>query len=131
MTDRVITATLALIPLELQPFMEALDSAVPTGIKRYASIEEIVHEAPEHAYAVALIPASSIPPEQWWNLWGFLQAMEPLPSILVYALRSDFEMWSSVLDAGGFDVLVAPFTVEKLQCAISTASDDFLRRQRE
>lgn len=129
MTDRAVTATLALIPFQMEPFLQELKGVAFKGIKRCTSIDEIVHGAAEQAYAVVLIPASGISPEQWWSFWGFLQAMEPPPSILVYALRSDFEMWSSVLDAGGFDVIVAPFTADKLRSAISAAFADFCSRR--
>lgn len=128
MADRVVIPTLALIPPDMQPLMKELNEAVPEGLKQCSSVEEIVHAEPEQAYAVVLIPCSSLPAEQWWNLWGFLQAMEPRPSVLVYALKSDFEMWTSVLDAGGFDVVLAPFAVEKLRAAISAAAADFNHR---
>jgi len=39
-------------------------------------------------------------------------------------------MWTSVLDAGGFDVIVAPFTKEKLRAAISAAIGDFYGRHK-
>lgn len=130
MTNRAAVPTLALVPPGMQTLMEELQLAVPTGLKKCATVEEIVHGKPESFYAVALIPSGSLPPEQWWNLWGYLQAMEPRPSVLVYAIRSDFEMWTSVLDAGGFDVIVAPFTKEKLRAAISAAIGDFYGRHK-
>jgi DNA-binding NtrC family response regulator len=54
--------------------------------------------------------------------------MEPRPSILVYAEKSDFSMWAGALDAGAFDLIVAPFTVEKLREAILSAGADFAQR---
>jgi FixJ family two-component response regulator len=129
MVDHAVTRTLALVPAGMQPFMEGLERAVPEGLKQCSTIEDVIHGTPEDVWAVVLIPSCSLPPEQWWSLWGFLQTIEPRPSVLVYALKSDFEMWTSVLDAGGFDVIVAPFTVEKLHAAIETAAADFYRRQ--
>lgn len=133
MSDDAAANTLALIPHGMQVYMEELEAAAPGSLKQYATVENLVHhsggEAGEPLYSVALIPAAGLSPEEWWTLWGFLQNMDPRPSILVYALRSDFGMWSSVLDSGGFDVILAPFTANKLRHAIFSASAEFHRRK--
>ena len=122
---------LALVPRPMQGYMEELEAASPGTLKRVASIEELAHSAVEKVYAVTLIPATGFSSEEWWSLWGCINGMEPRPSLLVYALRSDFEMWTSVLDSGGYDVIVAPFTAEKLRRAIQAAAAEFVRKREE
>jgi FixJ family two-component response regulator len=128
MRNGAVVDILALIPASMQAHMEELKTAAHGRLKRFVSIEEMVHDSADNGYVVALIPATGFSVEEWWTIWGFLNDMDPRPCILVYALRSDFEMWSSVLDAGAFDLIVAPFTPEKLRRAILSASDEFARR---
>jgi hypothetical protein len=59
---------------------------------------------------------------------GAVSLLDPRPSILVYALKSDFRIWAGVLAAGGFDVITAPFTQEKFSHALHSAEDDFHRK---
>lgn len=122
---------LALVPTSMRVYMGELAAAVHGHLKRFTFIEEMVHDSSENIYTVALIPATGFSPEDWWTIWGFLNDMDPRPCILVYALRSDFGLWSSVLDAGAFDLIVAPFTEEKLRRAILSASEEFARRSKE
>lgn len=120
---------LALVPPAMMLHLKALAAAAPLQLTQIGSIEELAQLAPEATYEVVLIPASGFTSEQWWPLWGSISSMEPRPSILVYALHSDFEMWSSVLEAGGYDVIVAPFTEEKLRAALRSAAGEFARRK--
>jgi DNA-binding NtrC family response regulator len=112
---------LALVPVQMQEYLHELEVAGEGNIRRATSIAEFDSASAEQSFAVALIPATGFAPEEWWSIWGRLNMMEPPPSILVYALHSDFEMWSSVLNAGGFDIIVAPFTAAKLRDGIQAA----------
>jgi len=131
MSDEVVADTLALVPDGMQPHMAELRAATPGPLRLCATVQELVCESAERIYAVALIPSTGFLPEEWWTTWGCLNDMEPRPSVLIYALRSDFEMWTSVLESGGFDVIVAPFTAEKLRKAIASAVAEFSRRNRK
>ena len=131
MDDHADESVLAFVPRQMQAYMEQLEVAAPGNLSRVASIEELVHASAEKPFAVALIPASATTSEQWWSIWGCVNAMEPKPAILVYAVRSDFAMWSSVLEAGGYDVVVAPFTAEKLRSAIKAAAADCARQRKD
>lgn len=119
---------LAFVHPPMQSYMEELETVIRQNLIRVTSIEHLHRLPAEQSFAVALIPASDLTSEQWWSLWGSLTVMEPRPCILVYALRSDFEMWASVLEAGCHDMILAPFTAEKLRAAIESASDEFHRR---
>lgn len=128
MGDVAEGAILALVPHRMKFYLEALEAAAPCSLKQVSSIEEFVHISGEQSYEVILIPARGFTSEQWWSLWGSVNSMEPHPSILVYAIRSDFEMWSSVLEAGGYDVIVAPFTETKLRFALQSAAQEFAHK---
>jgi len=75
-------------------------------------------------YQVALLPAS-LPDMDWWTIWGELALLDHRPAILVYAHTATFQLWSGVLEAGGFDVIVEPFTREKLKEAVLRAARSF------
>jgi FixJ family two-component response regulator len=127
MTESSIGAVLALIPYEMQLQMRHLRRAVVGELTICGNADDFAKHSRERIYDVALVPAS-LPAQEWWSLWGLLSTMEPQPSILVYTLSSDFPMWSGVLEAGGFDVLVAPFTEAKLRTAVESATDYFHHR---
>jgi FixJ family two-component response regulator len=127
MTENFTGDVLALIPRNMQRDMRHLVNAVAGVLTICGSADDFAQSSRQKVYAVAIIPAS-LPAHDWWTLWGMLATMEPQPSILVYTLSSDFPMWSGVLEAGGFDVLVAPFTEANLRRAIDSAADYFYQR---
>jgi hypothetical protein len=62
---------------------------------------------------------------EWWSMWGEIAVLNPRPEILVYAPSASFELWSGVLELGGYDVIVAPFRAEELQSAVLQAAASF------
>jgi CheY-like chemotaxis protein len=74
----------------------------------------------DDVYQVALLPAS-LSDTDWWELWGVLALLNPPPAILVYARETTFLLWSGVLELGGCDVIVEPFSDEELQRAVLRA----------
>lgn len=58
----------------------------------------------------------------WWTLWNELCLLNPRPALLVYTHTASFRLWSSVLESGGYDVIVDPFTDEELQGAVLRAA---------
>jgi DNA-binding NtrC family response regulator len=81
-------------------------------------------------FHVILLPAA-VPEMDWWTIWGELASLTPRPAILVYAPSASFSLWSDVLDAGGYDVIVQPFTDEKLRDAVLRAAESFALRASE
>jgi hypothetical protein len=82
----------------------------------------------EPAFHVVILPASSSDGE-WWALWGELGLLDPRPEILVYARSATFQLWTGVLDMGGFDVIVEPFLNLEIQGAVLRAVRCFKERQ--
>jgi DNA-binding NtrC family response regulator len=78
-------------------------------------------------FQVALLPAS-LSDTDWWELWGVLALMNPRPAMLVYAREASFQLWSGVLELGGYDVIVEPFSDEELQGAVLRAAKSFEER---
>jgi len=76
-------------------------------------------------YQVVLLPASLPNTEDWWAIWGDVKMLNPKPAILVYAHTATFQLWSGVLEAGGHDVIVEPFTDDKLKEALLRAAEGF------
>jgi PleD family two-component response regulator len=78
-------------------------------------------------FQVALLPAS-LTDTDWWELWGALALLNARPAILVYAREATFQLWSGVLEAGGYDVIVEPFSDSDLQNAVLRAAKSFEQR---
>lgn len=78
-------------------------------------------------YHVVLLPASLPNAEDWWAIWGDVAMLSPKPAILVYAHSATFQLWSGVLEAGAYDLIVEPLTDEKLREAILRAAESSSR----
>lgn len=76
-------------------------------------------------YQVVLLPASLPNTEDWWAIWGDLAMLSPKPAILVYAHAATFQLWSGVLEAGGYDVIVEPLTDDKFKEALLRAAESY------
>jgi DNA-binding NtrC family response regulator len=81
----------------------------------------------KHAYQVVLVPAA-LPGAGWWALWSEIGLLDPRPEVVVYAQSAGFALWAAVLEMGGYDVIVEPFTEKELREAISHAAENFARR---
>lgn len=71
---------------------------------------------------VLVVPAE-MKDEEWWVFWGDVCLLDPRPAILVYSKAPTFELWAGVLEAGGYDVIVEPFSDEELEMAVLRAAD--------
>jgi len=119
---------LALVPSEMQGHIRR--QLAPLGvaidfISRAAQLSHLVLS--RTAYDVALLPAT-LADTGWWSLWGEISLLNPRPEILVYAQTASFELWSGVLEVGGHDVIIEPFTDEDLQRAVLRAAESFKER---
>jgi len=88
-------------------------------LDRLAEAQVAIRE--DDVFQVALLPASCSDTD-WWELWGVLALLNPRPAILVYARKATFLLWSGVLELGGYDVIVDPFSDETLQGAVLGAA---------
>jgi hypothetical protein len=79
-------------------------------------------------FKVALLPRR-FSDTDWWELWGVLALLNPRPAILVCARKATFQLWSGVLELGGYDVIVEPFSDEELQRAVLRAAKSFDERR--
>jgi PleD family two-component response regulator len=84
-----------------------------------------IHE--NDVFQVALLPAT-LTDTDWWELWGVLALLNARPAILVYAREATFQLWSGVLELGGYDVIVEPFSDSALQDAVLRAAKSFEQR---
>lgn len=81
----------------------------------------------DDVFQVALLPAT-LTDTDWWELWGVLALLKARPAILVYAREATFQLWSGVLELGGYDVIVEPFSDSDLQNAVLRAAKSFAQR---
>jgi DNA-binding NtrC family response regulator len=78
-------------------------------------------------FQVAILPAT-LGDTAWWNLWGMLGLLDKRPAILVYAREATFQLWSGVLESGGYDVIVEPFSDVEIRSAVLQAAQNFEER---
>ena len=108
------------ITRQLQPLNAELVFADPSG-----QTEEGMEE--DDIFQVAILPAS-LNDTAWWKLWGVLGLLSKRPAILVYARETSFQLWSGVLESGGYDVIVEPFSDAEIRNAVRRAAENFEER---
>ena len=119
---------LALAPEEMQGQIRRQLASLRVTIDFITKAAEVSHLAlRRNGYHVALLPAV-LPDNGWWSLWGEIAVFNPRPEVLVYAHAATFQLWSGVLEMGGYDLIVEPFTEEELQRAVTRAAQSFLER---
>ena len=101
--------------------LESLNARIEC-VAKAAEISRLVSEG--NIFEVAILPAA-LPNAEWWALWGELSLLHPRPAILVYARVATFELWTSVLDLGGYDIVVEPFSDHEIQEAVRRAAQSF------
>jgi len=110
---------------------ESMQEQLHRQISSFGMIPMVVTSAQDLAtqirtgeqYHVVLLPASLSETQNWWAVWGDVAMLRPKPAILVYAHTATFQLWSGVLEAGGYDVIVEPLTDEKLKEALIRAAE--------
>lgn len=105
---------------QLQPLNAELVFADSSG-----QTEEGIKE--DDIFQVAILPGT-LNDTAWWKLWGVLGVLHKRPSILVYAREATFELWSGVLESGGYDVIVEPFSDAEICDAVRQAAENFEER---
>jgi DNA-binding response OmpR family regulator len=127
--QKPVVRMLALVPVEMQGQIRRQLASLGVVIDFVSKAVEVSQLAlSRRSYYVALLPAE-LPDNGWWSLWGEITLLNPRPEILVYAHKATFQLWSGVLEIGGYDVIVEPFTVEELQRAVTRAARSFEERR--
>jgi DNA-binding response OmpR family regulator len=126
--QKPVVRMLALVPVELQAQIRRQLASLGVVVDCVSKAVEVSQLAlSRRSYHVALLPAV-LPDNGWWSLWGEITLLNPRPEILVYAHKATFQLWSGVLEIGGYDVIVEPFTEEELQGAVIRAARSFEER---
>jgi DNA-binding NtrC family response regulator len=118
---RILAVLTSDIEGKIRRQLNSLDMS-PIFINRADELGHFVRNG--EVYQVALLPAS-LPDMDWWTIWGDIALLDYRPAILVYAHTASFQLWSGVLEAGGYDVIVEPFTLEELKEAVLRAAKSF------
>jgi PleD family two-component response regulator len=105
------------ISRQLQPLNAQLVFADPSG-----RTEQPINE--DDIFQVAILPAT-LTDTDWWKLWGVLGLLYKRPAILVYAREASFQLWSGVLELGGHDIIVEPFSDAEIRTAVRQAAESF------
>ena len=111
---RFIVLAVEDLEITLRQSIEVLE-AVADFAHSPTELSSLLHK--DTAYQVAILPAEAVA-ASWLSICHDISALKPPPAILVYSDRFSYELWTHVLDGGGFDLLVEPLTAEKLQAAV-------------
>jgi DNA-binding NtrC family response regulator len=119
---------LAVVSQQMRPAL--LRQLAPLKLKvvcaeRALEIARLISQ--EDVFQVAILPAASAHAESW-AIWGEVYLIDPRPEILAYSEASSFQVWTGVLDMGGFDVIVQPFSDIEIQGAVLRAVQSFRER---
>jgi DNA-binding response OmpR family regulator len=87
--------------------------------------EQAIQE--DDVFQVAILPAT-LTDTNWWKVWGMLGVLSKCPAVLVYAREASFQLWSGVLELGGYDVIVEPFSDLEICNAVRQAAESFEKR---
>lgn len=120
---------LALITDQMASEVEELKSALEESATWCSELSTFMQLLKRYVHAVVLLPVT-LSSQEWFSIWAVVNTLDLNPSILIYALRTDFSIWTGALEAGAFDVVVAPFTQEKVGAALSAAAEDFSQRRK-
>lgn len=101
--------------------LEAIVAPCRWTVYRATSCEEAIRFA-RHARPRVLVCDAELRDGSWRRIWKAL-SIGPRPPLLIVASRNaDERLWSQVLHAGGYDVLVKPFRPEEVVWAIHCAA---------
>ena len=118
----------ALVPAEMQETLRLQLAPIGVTLDFISEATDLSQEALRRTlYHVALLPAA-LPDNGWWSLWGEITLFCPQPEILVYAQTASFQLWSGVLEVGGYDIIIEPFTEEEIQRSVLRAARSFKER---
>jgi DNA-binding NtrC family response regulator len=115
---RVLVVGPAHVEAEFQRQLADLH-AVFLFVSRTSDLSQLVRN--QELIHVVVLP-TALQKVDWWALWDEIRLLNPRPALLVYTHTASFQLWSSVLESGGYDVIVEPFTDEELQGAILRAA---------
>jgi DNA-binding NtrC family response regulator len=122
---------LAVVPEQMRPALLRQLAPLKLNVvcaERALEIARLVSQ--EDVFQVAILPAASSHAESW-AIWGEVCLIDPRPEILVYSQATSFQLWTNVLDMGGFDVIVQPFSDLEIQGAVLRAAQSFRARTRK
>jgi DNA-binding NtrC family response regulator len=64
----------------------------------------------------------------WKKMLDHLRRREPQPQLIVTCRTADEQLWSEVLNCGGYDVLPQPFQRDEIERVVASARRQFDRR---
>jgi len=115
---RVLVVGQAHVQTEFQRQLADLHAAF-LFVSRTSDLSQLVRN--QELIHVVVLP-TALQKLDWWTLWNEICLLSPRPALLVYTHTASFQLWSSVLESGGYDVIVEPFTEEELQGAVLRAA---------
>jgi DNA-binding NtrC family response regulator len=64
----------------------------------------------------------------WQNVLDNLRRRDPAPQLIVTCRTADEQLWSEVLNCGGYDVLPQPFQRDEIERVVASARRQYDRR---
>ena len=123
MEDSERLRVIAFVPVAWQPQMVRQLASIGASVVCIERAADLFLAQEETGFCHVILLPAILPEADAWTIWGALTSWTPRPAFLVYAHEAGFQLWSGVLEAGGYDVITEPFTDEALQAAVLLAAE--------
>lgn len=114
------TALMVMSPERSTLFLSQL-AGIPPNIRAVSSCEEAAEQLRDDPAINLVLTDLSLPDGTWFDVLNLTGRFHPGASVVVCARVDDERLWASVLEAGGFDVLVEPWEGGEVNRVVSAA----------
>lgn len=85
-------------------------------------------ECIDHHPVQVVIASCEVGEWNWKRVLDNLRGREPQPQLIVTSRTADEQLWSEVLNCGGYDVLPQPFQRDEIERVVASARRQYDRR---
>ena len=119
------STALIVMPPERSTLLQSQLAGIPPNIRAVSSCEEAAEQLRDDPAINLVLTDLGLPDGTWFDVLNLAGKFHPGASVVVCARVDDERLWTNVLEAGGFDVLVEPWEgseVNRVMCAAVKAA---------
>lgn len=115
-------ATLVVMPHERRGDLIRHLSDIPVAVLTASSCAEAVELLRDLPGIRVVLTDLCLPDGTWFDVLNSVSGLKSRPEVVVCARLADERLWSQVLEAGCFDVLVEPYQVSEVHRILRAAA---------
>ena len=124
------STALVVMPPERSSLLLSQLADIPPTIRAVSSCEEAAEQLRDDPAISLVLTDLGLPDGTWFDVLNLAGKLRPGASVVVCARVDDERLWTSVLEAGAFDVLVEPWDGSEVNRVMSAAVKAATRRPR-